>query len=1443
MANRPSPSLFRSIRRSSLACAVLALSAAGISTLAPCTAHAQGRSPIQAPPPNVLLLVDTSGSMERMPDGTMPTCSPGVASEPNRWGSILQSLTGSAQPFYSCGRILRDNSAVTSGDMNKNTFESAFWNTGILGALDLQAEYDVGYSLPHHRMLTGSTAGSDTCAIFPYQNQGLLSGLFTSRSFTPNGLRTYPWSPNPAGHYNFPNGHSAALDATTTSGQQCLYQQATDGQMDIAARFARFGLMTFDNDPNPGTGSVLDLSGLGALIGLPGLGAILPGLNLNVGGQWTYLYTNSDPISQVAGVSNTNKNAAFPLLGRLPGCAEDVPMAVGARNPYAPSWEGPFMRFPNANVSLEDLAAHNKNVQTAMLATRPYGGTPIAGIMASAYDYMARYGGTDAPRLDPYVQEGCREQFVVLLTDGGPNLDLRTQELCSQGQANQAEGTNTTLTNYCPFYRPARTAEVMRNALPGTAKPITTIVVGFSVGHDSGATPSVANDGFPPAVTTMTCSDWRNSVASDLAFTSACSTQKTLAGASWENTSARACCELHDIAMAGSNNGQGAYFAETQSDLVGVFAKILGTIAKSSSTRATPTYSNATTVAVGGVPVTQSGTFVSSFVADPSRSSADIATNQTGSVNIWTGQINRTRARCQGGAASDQPIDVSQGDSYEENLRQTTSRPRYFFTALPDRLGGRVDTNESIRPYASTTISDGVERIAGSETILARNAVATNTSFRTALMGASDADIGDAFDITANSCARTTVPGNTRLERITDKTHCARVMWGFATAATPADLPDPSTTPGIGTVSGAYAVRCPIGGGHGQGGASVCKPLGAIIHSSPTIVGAPSSLLRDDGYRKFADYFKDRHQTLYVETTDGLLRAFDATYTGSGVATTTSELWSFIPPAVMPELQTNFPGGQRAILDNSPVVKDVVYDRSPAKVGLDTAWHTSLVAGLPGGYFALDVSADGEITAPSNFAPANTTAGLDAALRPSSGAKPIGPHFLWQLTAAREVTPSDTKGKGKKGRGAKNKRGQKLYSLFGDRVGTPAITTLYIDDPSDGLKHEVGVAILPGGIDDDVPSTATAPSCTRRTSPLPTFSGADTAMAPRTSVRGWGANCNSSVAGRSVTVVRLDTGEVIRHFARNTAADADVPQRLIDASRVTNSPFDAPITGTPVVFPNDPGSIAQKAFVGDADGTLWRLDLSSSNPATWKAELFLDTRGTAFSPSEFTGDKPIAVAPVLSLGDDGQLVIDVANGDQEDLGRKVDASNNVITNDTHILWSVTEQLASTPVKPKLNWYHRTTGGERVTGPMAVFDKTLYYATYRPNIGSSHCALGEARIYGVDYARAQSNDPTQGGVFRIPNLPNPIQYTVEGPDLIPGVSVRASQGCAEDQSGYNDYFGGVRMGTMMTTPTSYSLVANKSSSAGPGGNAVNQVTRSLALPRTQTIVDSWASVVE
>jgi len=67
---------------------------------------------------------------------------------------------------------------------------------------------------------------------------------------------------------------------------------------------------------------------------------------------------------------------------------------------------------------------------------------------------------------------------------------------------------------------------------------------------------------------------------------------------------------------------------------------------------------------------------------------------------------------------------------------------------------------------------------------------------------------------------------------------------------------------------------------------------------------------------------------LYTATNDGFLHAFKVARNDtadSDVNTAdNNELWAFIPPVVLPSIQSQYPPAHAILLDGRPVVRDVV---------------------------------------------------------------------------------------------------------------------------------------------------------------------------------------------------------------------------------------------------------------------------------------------------------------------------------------------------------------------------------------------------------------------------------------------------------------------------------------------------------------------------------------
>lgn len=174
--------------------------------------HAFAQSDVAGASPNVLLLVDTSGSMEYLTStATPPVCDPNSAvnSQKSRWVNLVEVLTGSIND-YRCVTIDRASSG----------FVSTFSLAGNRPA-------DYNYSIPYHQPISGNcVAGPGTI--------NLTNNAFAI-SDGAGGTRI--------GFHQYGNTNS------------CTFSQNTsDGLLSTYSSNVRFGLMTFDTSTNAGTG-------------------------------------------------------------------------------------------------------------------------------------------------------------------------------------------------------------------------------------------------------------------------------------------------------------------------------------------------------------------------------------------------------------------------------------------------------------------------------------------------------------------------------------------------------------------------------------------------------------------------------------------------------------------------------------------------------------------------------------------------------------------------------------------------------------------------------------------------------------------------------------------------------------------------------------------------------------------------------------------------------------------------------------------------------------------------------------------------------------------------------------------------------------------------------------------------------------------------------------
>lgn len=1256
-----------------------ALAISGI-TLKSTTASAQ--ADVNPLPPNVLLLVDSSSSMEYKvgtnPEA-LPTCEPGNY-EKSRWIQVLEVLTGGIRDY---GCLPADRSTIGFARMYADYTR---WTEASAG--DPPPPYDATEEKPYHRPLFNHQPASDPTLVGCFPVPGDKADLLSS-------------DPTLG-----PTAYAPGMIRFRREVSPDVYQDCTEstawqdpGLLDTFASRIRFGLMTFDTFPDPD-------------LGMPG--------------TWSYFF----PTSKVG----------WPAY-----CADhDRPMEVGARNVQAPPWEGRMVTFgPHSNASgpinqeTDYLVAHSEEIQRILLATRPFGATPLAGMLDDARDYLwhdTEIDDTYGPHNDPYLNSPsaqCRANAIILLTDGEPNLDLRP--FCD------AEVTDPADAGHCPYDPIADIAADLRSGGGGAHFEVPVYVVGFSMKEVTLA------DG-----STLDCDDPLLLDRCNEAVDPSDPT-KIL------NRDLNACCVLNEIAQVGG--GRNAIFASTASELQKALNDIFSSIAASTASRTLPVLS---APGEGGGAGFQGGfRFYSYLTPTPG--------------GVWSGLVERQRWLCDSTSrqAEPQDIDVEQGDDFSYNLNHSDPNLRRILTYLPDST--TVRSRISVRPDASAAAPDGLGNYGASS-----GEILDPATVEQFVAAVPDAALFPDPELPANSpcgtaskaeCSTRVLRWTLGLEDDQDNTRCA----DFGTGA--------------------------------------CTVFGGVYHSTPRLVGRPSAAVEDVTYDAFATEFGARPLMLYTSTVDGQLHAFRVGGSATEDLVNTpanNEAWAFIPPGVLPRLYTGY-DVHAVLLDGQPVVQDVVarldsgryrFERDPENPGGGT-WRTILVQAFGAGgsgFFALDIT--------------DPILGTDS-----------GPRFLWQLTTDGEEGP-----------------------LFGATSAPPLITTLFFASEANTEPTEVAVAILPGGA-----AQPTAGDCPGPIEDESTLDVVD-AGEPRAYV-----HCYGDTPARSVTIVRLDNGEVIRSFRRAADAPAGLDSRVIMDSSDHYASLTSPITSQAAVYPAGPGAIADRAYVGDQDGIIWRLDLSATNPRNWTMNVAWD----AFHPSDdetlpadmVAAGRPIELPPVISTDEEGHITIAFATGDQDSVVEENGAKNYVYS----LYEAVTKQgPADDPyfvTTVDSNWYKEFLNGERVVGPLNLFNRYFYFTVLTPPSGSSTdaCLVGTSQVCGMHYRLRQGYEnetevekSVGGSGFFEEGTTSTVQcYAPDGDGNVFGVTVAQVPSCADISDPAETFVSGVQhISVTNVTPARYQLVMHLSGGSNTDASGTPPVeTVDLPTPDTRPFVLGWAALLE
>jgi len=587
-----------------------------------------------------------------------------------------------------------------------------------------------------------------------------------------------------------------------------------------------------------------------------------------------------------------------------------------------------------------------------------------------------------------------------------------------------------------------------------------------------------------------------------------------------------------------------------------------------------------------------------------------------------------------------------------------------------------------------------------------------------------------------------------------------------------------------------------LGGSNGAGYPSrEDKEMGAIYHATPAVIGAPSAYIRDASYERFANLQQNRPLMLYTATVDGQLHAFkvapgDPSDTNKVDSLDNNELWSFVPPHALDGIPAMYPSNPANLLDGAPVVKDIPFERdiNQAIAGGQSAGADWHTVLVGGGYLGGGYYYALDVTDPTN------------------------PKFLWQLS-------HDTDGD----------------ALFGDVTGQPQIATVAYMKNS--VVKETAVAILPGGH-----GTEKNGNCSRGVTNYTHISGT---YLPRS-----GVQCFDEPETKSITIVRLDTGEVLMRFVKTINSNGS---KVLPGTRVKQFDFDAPIL-TAVPFPNNTGDVSNRIYLSDQDGTMWRVDVSDPDPTNWQVHILFDAYSFGADGKD-TGE-PIGVPPTIAVDGKGDTVIVFGTGDQDDY---------VSTNINGRVWSLTEYpetVGGVPFRVEPNWvlgdptYANGSFdvGEHILGPVSIFDENAYFATFTapdPNDPNAACDVGTGKIWAVDFAEPRTSSTGPEPEPRFPDGGGGFKYNPDASDspslandpVIFGVAVAAEPSCVQEVSVTDDYVG-KHTTIAQSVPPTFKLRFHTGieGSASPGSN-VNTGGLTVPQPRLQGFIDSWASVVE
>ncbi len=190
--------------------------------------------------------------------------------------------------------------------------------------------------------------------------------------------------------------------------------------------------------------------------------------------------------------------------------------------------------------------------------------------------------------------------------------------------------------------------------------------------------------------------------------------------------------------------------------------------------------------------------------------------------------------------------------------------------------------------------------------------------------------------------------------------------------------------------------------------------------------------------------------------------------------------------------------------------------------------------------------------------------------------------------------------------------------------------------------------------------------------------------------------------GNSFHIIDIETGSALKSFIVGGAANK--------------------IPSGPTAYDKDQDGLVNYVYFGDTSGTLWKVDVSSTNIADWTLYDFWEDEG----PKRL----PIFYAPTVAKNDAGDILVFFGTGDELNL---TDAGK------FYSFYEITDQGAT----GKQTWTRNLDPGEKVLGSPSVANWVVYFTTWTYTGAGESCGAGEGRLYGLKISKVGAPGASEG----------------------------------------------------------------------------------------------------